>query len=319
MRYRSRTAQQFDFTSGTAVLAPKKSKPRRTPEIKQQTPRDRWADGIDWPVVAWIVLAHAGLVLAPFYFTWKALGLCAVLVWLTGSVGVCMGYHRCLTHGSFCTYQPIRWLLALCGQLSGEGSALMWVANHRQHHLFSDKDGDPHSPRDGVWWAHLLWFMPALSRERWEAHLQRYAPDMAKDPMLRFLHVMFLPTHILLGAILLAAGWLGWDGYTGMSFLAWGMSVRVVYVFHATWFVNSATHLWGYRNYETSDDSRNLWWVGLLAFGEGWHNNHHAFQRMARQGHRWWELDVTYWTILAMEKLGLAWNVVKEPGRTPRR
>ena len=147
MRYRSRTAQQFDSNSSTAVLAPKRSKPRRKPEIKQQTPRDRWADGIDWPVVAWISLAHVGLVLAPFYFTWKALGLCAVLVWLTGSVGVCMGYHRCLTHGSFCTYKPIRWLLALCGQLSGEGSALMWVANHRQHQTrMGEADPSDHGP-----------------------------------------------------------------------------------------------------------------------------------------------------------------------------
>jgi stearoyl-CoA desaturase (delta-9 desaturase) len=315
MRYRSTASPHYDSTSATALVAPPHSSKAPKPEVKSRTPRERWAEGVDWPVVAWISLAHAGLVLAPFYFTWKALALCAVLIWLTGSIGVCMGYHRCLTHGSFSTYRPIRWLLALFGQLSGEGSALMWVANHRQHHLFSDKEGDPHSPRDGAWWSHLFWFMPALSRDQFQAHLKRYAPDMAKDRMMQFLHIMFLPTHIVLGVSLLLLGWLGWDWYTGISFVVWGMSVRVVYVFHATWFVNSASHMWGYRNYETSDDSRNLWWVGLLAFGEGWHNNHHAFQRMARQGHRWWELDVTYWMILAMEKCGLVWNVVKESGR----
>ena len=103
-----------------------------------------------------------------------------------------------------------------------------------------------------------------------------------------------------------------------MSFVVWGMFVRMVYVLHVTWFVNSATHMWGYRNYETTDDSRNLWWVGLLAFGEGWHNNHHAYQRMARQGHRWWEFDITYWAIWLMEKVGLAWDVVHEvPQHTP--
>ena len=97
--------------------------------------------------------------------------------------------------------------------------------------------------------------------------------------------------------------------------LIWGLFVRMVYVLHVTWCVNSASHIWGYRTYDIDDDSRNNWWVGLLAFGEGWHNNHHAFQRMARQGHRWWEIDITYWVILLMEKVGLAWNVVKEPGQ----
>ena len=104
----------------------------------------------------------------------------------------------------------------------------------------------------------------------------------------------------------LGSNWAGW------SMILWGLGVRMVYVLHVTWFVNSATHLWGYRNYETTDNSRNLWWVGLLAFGEGWHNNHHAYQRVARQGHRWWEIDVTYWAIWLMEKVGLAWDV--DPG-----
>jgi stearoyl-CoA desaturase (delta-9 desaturase) len=124
---------------------------------------------------------------------------------------------------------------------------------------------------------------------------------------------MFLPSHVITGILLYAIGYFGWNSFTGWSFVFWGMFVRLVYVLHVTWFVNSATHLWGYRNYETSDDSKNLWWVGILAFGEGWHNNHHAFQRMAKAGHKWWEIDVTYWAILALEKVGLAWNVVKEP------
>ena len=129
---------------------------------------------------------------------------------------------------------------------------------------------------------------------------------------MRFLHLMFLPAHLILSGILFLAGYLGWDAYTGWSFVFWGMFVRLIYVLHVTWMVNSASHIWGYRNYETTDDSRNLWWVGLLAFGEGWHNNHHAFQRMARQGHKWWEVDVTYWAICLLEKMGLVWNVVHE-------
>ena len=271
-----------------------------------------WENGYDWPVVIWIAVVHLGALAAPFFFTWKALGLCAFLAWLTGSIGVCMGYHRQLTHGSFATYRPVRWLLALIGGLSGEGSALTWVANHRKHHLYSDHEGDPHSPHDGAWWSHMFWFMPDFGRKHYETLIARFAPDMAKDPMMRFLHYFFLPSHIILGAVLYAIGYFGWDSYTGWSFVVWGMFVRLVYVLHVTWFVNSATHLWGYRNYETSDDSRNLWWVAVLAFGEGWHNNHHAYQRMARQGHRWWEIDMTYWSILLLEKVGLAWNVVKE-------
>jgi fatty-acid desaturase len=303
---------------GVATLVAPSPELHHEPAVEATQPRRHFAEGVDWPVVAWIGLAHVGLLAAPWFFTWKALGLFVVLAWITGSLGVCMGYHRYLTHGSFCTHKSIRWLLAFLGQLSGEGSALVWVANHRKHHQFSDKEGDPHSPRDGVWWSHMLWFMPAVTRDKLHAHLQRYAPDLYKDPVIRLLHVMFLPTHIILGVLLLVVGWLGWDWYTGMSFLIWGLFVRLVYVFHITWLVNSATHIWGYRNYETTDNSRNLWWVGLLAFGEGWHNNHHAFQRMAKQGHKWWEVDITYWVILVMEKLGLAWNVVKEPPRQPQ-
>ena len=184
--------------------------------------------------------------------------------------------------------------------------------------MFSDKEGDPHSPRDGKWWSHMLWFMPDFGRKHHDTMLARYAPDLAKDPVMRFLHKAFLPSHVLMGVALFSVGYFGWNAYTGWSFVAWGMFVRLVYVLHVTWFVNSATHLWGYRTYETTDDSKNLWWVGILAFGEGWHNNHHAFQRMAKAGHKWWEIDMTYWAILALEKLGLAWDVVKEPPKHGR-
>jgi stearoyl-CoA desaturase (delta-9 desaturase) len=284
----------------------------RDPHAERIAPGNRWRKGIDWPVTLWIVVVHLGALAAPWVFTWKAFWVAVFLAWLTGSIGVCMGYHRQLTHGSFSTFRPIRWLLALIGGLSGEGSALTWVANHRKHHVFSDRDGDPHSPRDGKWWSHMLWFMPQFGRPHYQGLIKRYAPDLYRDPVMRWLDTLFLPMHILLGAVLLAAGTLGWDWYTGWSFVVWGMFVRLVYVLHVTWFVNSASHIWGYRNYETSDNSRNLWWVGLLAFGEGWHNNHHAYQRVARQGHKWWELDITYWVICLMEKVGLAWNVVHD-------
>ena len=272
----------------------------------------RWHKGVFWPVVAWIALVHVGAVAALFFFTWKALLLALFMYWLTASIGVCMGYHRYLTHNSFNTSRPVRALLGLIGGLSGQGSAITWIADHRKHHAFSDHDGDPHSPRSGGFWSHMLWLVPDYGLKHHHDIETRYASDLLRDPTMRALHSMFLPALIASGAIMLAVGWLGWDLYTGISFVMWGMFVRMAWVLHVTWFVNSATHMWGYRTYETTDNSRNLWWVGLLAYGEGWHNNHHAFQRMARHGHRWWEIDVTYWSILALEKLGLIWDVVHD-------
>jgi len=284
----------------------------RRHEPRREGARETWRD-LDWPTVIWIGGVHLAALAAPFYFTWSGLAICLFLYWVTGGLGVCLGYHRLLTHGSFQTSAAMRFLFAFLGGISGEGSALVWVANHRKHHAFSDHDGDPHSPRDGGWWSHMLWLFPRHSAAEVAAHTKRWAPDLERDRGVRFLHLTFLLWHVLIGAALLASGWMLHDRFTGISWLVWGLAVRMVIVFHITWFVNSATHMWGYRNYETTDDSRNLWWVGLLAFGEGWHNNHHAYQRMAAHGHRWWELDPTYWVITAMEKLGLVWDVVHTP------
>ena len=300
---RSRTAERVRGTPETPPAFPNEA-------VKEPSV---WAKGLDWPVLIWLVVVHVGGLAALFFFSWQALLVTAALCWATGSIGVCLGYHRYLTHGSFQTYKPIRYFLAFMGGMSGEGSALTWVANHRKHHAHSDKEGDPHSPRDGGFWSHMLWFLPNFGRKWHDDLTSRWAPDLEKDPVFRFLHKTFLPQHVVAGMVLFAIGYFGWPEkavYMGTSMLTWGLFVRMIYVLHVTWFVNSATHMWGYRNYETTDDSRNLWWVGLLAFGEGWHNNHHAFQRMARHGHKWWEVDVTYWAICAMEKVGLAWNVV---------
>ncbi len=295
--------------------APKRRTAMETPMPPANSPA-MWRRGINWPIAGWIGLVHVIALFAPFYFSWQAFVAFVVLSLATGSLGVCMGYHRLLTHGSFKTFKPVRWLLAFLGGLSGEGSAISWVANHRKHHAYSDKEGDPHSPRDGKWWSHMFWFIPQLGNEWHKELLDRYAPDLMKDRVMVWLHWMFLPSHIACGAVLFAIGYYGTaiglgGAWYGWSMVVWGLGVRMVYVFHVTWFVNSATHLWGYRNYETSDDSKNLWWVGLLAFGEGWHNNHHAYQRVAAQGHKWWEVDMTYWAIVAMEKVGLVWDVVR--------
>ena len=275
-----------------------------------------WGRGLNWPVVVWIGLVHVFAVIAPFYYSWQALVVCLILIPMTGMFGVCMGYHRLLTHGSFKTFPIIRWILAFLGGLSGEGSALTWVAHHRQHHVYSDKEGDPHSPRDGKWWSHMFWFMPNFGRKWDHLVIEKYAPDLRKDKVMMIIHHLFLPSHIILGLALYCVGYFspsilggGWEG--GLSMLLWGTGFRMVYVLHITWFVNSATHLWGSRRYETTDDSRNNWWVGFLAFGEGWHNNHHAYQHVASQAHRWWEFDPTYYAIWVMERFGLVWDVVR--------
>ncbi len=265
---------------------------------------------ISWAVIFWLAALHVGALAAPFTFTWQALVLVLFMHWLTGSIGICLGYHRLLTHSSFATYRPVRWFLALVGGLAGEGSAIDWVANHRKHHALSDKPGDPHSPHDGPWWSHVFWMGWILKGDAYKQHIDRWAPDMLKDPGIRFLGKAFLPLHFVFAAVVFAAGYLLGGTAMAWSFVVWGVFVRLVLVLHTTWLVNSASHMWGYRNYETTDDSRNNWFVALIAYGEGWHNNHHAYPRMAPHGHKWWEIDMTYWAIRALRSVGLAWNIV---------
>jgi len=263
-----------------------------------------------WAIIFWLVLIHVGALAAPFTFTWQGLAVAVVLHWFTGGIGICLGYHRLLTHGSFLTYRPVRWLLTAVGGLAGEGSAIEWVANHRKHHAHSDQPGDPHSPREGAWWSHMFWLVWTLPPKEQEAHVKKWAPDLQRDPMIRFISNMFLPMQIVMGVLVMWAGYALGGTAMAVSFVVWGVFLRLVFVLHSTWFVNSASHIWGYRNYETTDDSRNLWWVAIIAYGEGWHNNHHAFPRMALHGHKWWEFDMTYTAIRVMSACGLAWDVV---------
>jgi stearoyl-CoA desaturase (delta-9 desaturase) len=297
----------------------KTNSPIPNPEATGQSVVDgRWMQGLEWPAVLWIGGLHLGALAAPFCFTWQAVFMTIVLSWMTGGLGVCLGYHRLLTHSSFETFPWMKRLLAWCGMMAGEGPPIMWVATHRKHHCFSDQEADPHSPRHGRWWSHMLWMLPRYKTDQWAKLYGRYAPDLLRDRFLRFLNKTFLLWQLLVGATFFVGGWLIWDLSTGVSLLVYGMFVRLVYVMHVTWLINSATHIWGYRNYNTNDDSRNLWWVALLAYGEGWHNNHHAQQRTARHGHRWWELDLTWMTIRLMRTVGLAWNVVElEKHSTP--
>lgn len=256
---------------------------------------------VDWVVLLWMVAMHVGCLAAPFFFTWQALGVAVLLHWLTCSIGICLGYHRYLSHRSLKLARPVEFFALLCGALSGEGSPLTWSATHRLHHQRSDHDGDPHSPLDGKWWSHLLWLFVRRTPQQQDLLFRKYVPDLADRPMIRF----FERTN---GWWLVVAG-VGLLAFGGLPMFLWAVCVRMTFAYHSTWFVNSATHLWGYRNYQTGDRSRNLWWVAVLAYGEGWHNNHHAHPRLAPAGHRWWEFDMTWWAIRALRFCRLATDV----------
>jgi stearoyl-CoA desaturase (delta-9 desaturase) len=231
----------------------------------------------------------------------------ALCLYLLAGIGVTMGYHRLLTHRSFQTPRFIEYVLTILGSLANQGGPLIWVATHRVHHCHSDDHGDPHSPRDGVWWAHFLWWMPYIPHLDEPTRYQRYIVDLAKDRVHRFLDRWHIVLPLTLAGLLFLLGE-AW-GQVGLSWVVWGIFVRTTLLYHATYLVNSATHMWGYRSHKTNDHSTNLWWVALITLGEGWHNNHHAFPRSARHGLRWWEVDMTYLLIRFMSLLGLAKHI----------
>lgn len=241
---------------------------------------------------------------APATFSWSALIVAVVLYWLICGGGISMGYHRLLTHRGFRTSGAFRTFLTVLGTMNFQGGPIQWVGIHRIHHRDSDREEDPHSPMHGFLWAHLLWCVvhDPLGRDVSQAAL-----DLKKEPGMVWLDRWFWVPQVVLGILLYLVG--GW------SWVVWGVAVRTVFTYHATWLVNSASHLWGYRNFETTDRSRNNWWVALISFGEGWHNNHHAHQRSARHGMRWFEFDPTWLTLVVLQWLGIVRDVyaVKVP------
>jgi fatty-acid desaturase len=255
----------------------------------------------DWVNVVYFGVIHAGALLAPFFFSWTGLGVLLFLYWLSASVGICLTYHRLLTHRGFRVPKWLEYPLTACGMLASEGGAVTWVGMHRAHHLFSDRPGkDLHTPKDGFWWSHIGWILTKTELTGPEIRA-KYAPELNADPVHRFLDKWHILPNVFVGLALFA--WGGW------GLVVWGVFLRLVVGLHATWFVNSAAHTFGYRTYDTPEGSTNCWWVGLIAWGEGWHNNHHAFQRSARHGHEWWELDVTWMSIRVLAALGLAKDI----------
>ncbi len=248
-----------------------------------------------------LIWFHIQAVAAFFTFTWTNLITAVVLYWIAGGLGISMGYHRLHTHRGFKTYKPLEYFLAICGTLTLEGGPIFWVATHRLHHQYSDETEDPHTPRVSGFWAHMGWILFGDAHHNDTARMGRYAPDLSKDPFYRWLTTYHWVPLTALGFTLLAIG--GW------GLVNWAIFLRVVVGLHATWLVNSATHLWGRRRFATKDDSRNTWWVALLTFGEGWHNNHHAHPTSARHGLAWYELDPTWIALKGLRAVGLVWDI----------
>ena len=248
-----------------------------------------------------MVAFHIGAVAAFFFFGWKPLLSAVLLWWISGSMGIGMCYHRLLTHRGYKTPKWVEYFLTVCGTLALEGGPIFWVATHRIHHQNSDKEGDPHSPMDGGFWAHMGWILTGRAMHNKLDSLLPYVPDLRKDKF----HVWISEWHwlpqVVVGALLLAFG--------GLPYLLWGTFVRTVFGLHCTWLVNSATHMWGTQRFITTDTSKNSFWVAILTFGEGWHNNHHAVPQAARHGLTWYEIDVNWYGIKALQMLGLAWDI----------
>ena len=256
-----------------------------------------------WPVGLGLAAIHLGALAAfwPGFFSWGALAAMAVLWYATLAIGVSLCYHRMLTHRSFRVPKALEYGMAVLGTLALQGGPIQWISTHRIHHAHTDKEGDPHDARRGMLWSHFEWLYRPNEARPSMAEQERYAPDLWSQPFYKMLDKMHVPLQIALGVALFALGGLPW--------VVWGIFVRLTLVYHITWFVNSAAHKYGYQTYATGDKSTNCWWVGLLTFGEGWHNNHHAFQFSARHGLRWYEFDLSWITIRLLRMLRLAKDV----------
>jgi stearoyl-CoA desaturase (delta-9 desaturase) len=273
--------------------------------------------------LAGVVIPFLGVLVAIVVFWNEAVGLrdlaIMAVIYVVTAFGVTVGYHRLLTHRSFATSKPLEYAFALIGALAVEGPPIPWVADHRKHHAYSDEEGDPHSPHvghgdgakgalAGLWHAHAGWLM-----SNWgQADPQRYAPELAEDRPMVWMTNLYGLLVLFTFALPAAIGYLLTGTLAGAAtgFL-WGGLVRIFLLNHVTFSINSICHFIGRRRFETDDESRNVFWLALPSMGESWHHNHHAFPRSAAHGLRPWELDPSAGLIWTLEKLGLAWNVVR--------
>ena len=260
-----------------------------------------FTQSVVWVTTFVMVAFHIGAVAALFFFSWKAFLFAMLLWWIAGSLGIGMGYHRLLTHRGYKTPKWMEYFLTVCGTLALEGGPIFWVATHRVHHQNTDKEGDPHSPRDGGLWAHMGWILTGQTMHHNASDLLPYVPDLRKDKFQVWISRWhWVPISILAAILLVTGGW---------QYVLWGIFFRTVIGLHSTWLVNSATHMWGTQRFPTRDTSKNSFWVALLTFGEGWHNNHHAHPQSARHGLAWYEFDLNWYAISVLRILGLARDV----------
>jgi stearoyl-CoA desaturase (delta-9 desaturase) len=270
-------------------------------------------------VVPFLAVLGGGVLLWDRFLGPRDLAIFAVM-YVASALGVTVGFHRLLTHRAFQTRRWLRYTLAVLGSLSVQGAVIDWVADHRKHHTFTDEEGDPHSPHAGVgsglrgmvtglWHAHVGW----LFSTQGQASSKRFAPDLVQDATMRRINRNFpmLALASLLVPFLLGLAISGGSLLAGLSALLWGGLVRIFLLHHVTWSINSICHFFGRRRFDTDDHSTNVFWLALPSLGEAWHHNHHAFPRSAFHGLRWYELDPSGWLILGLERLGLAWDVVK--------
>ncbi|KAH7867331.1 hypothetical protein Vadar_032028 [Vaccinium darrowii] len=259
----------------------------------------KW-DSRDVATASVVVLMHLLCFFAPFNFNWGAFWVAVGLYVVTGLLGITLSFHRNLSHRSFKLPKWLEYFCAYCGAQALQGNPIDWVSTHRYHHQFCDSERDPHSPVEGFWFSHVSWLFDT------KTVIQRCGNpnnvgDLEKQPFYRFLQRTYIVHPLALAVLLHAMG--------GFPFIVWGMGVRIVWVYHITWLVNSACHVWGKQAWNTGDLSRNNWWVALLAFGEGWHNNHHAFEYSARHGLEWWQVDMTWYAVRFFQAIGLATDV----------
>jgi stearoyl-CoA desaturase (delta-9 desaturase) len=266
--------------------------------IEFERPR---TDGIHWHTLFFVAAFHILAVGAIFTFSWQNALAAFICWWVAGSWGIGIGYHRLLTHRGLKAPRWLTRLLATFGTLAVQSGPIAWVTTHRIHHAFTDSAKDPHSPRNGTYWAHIGWIFRGTAQLQPKSAIEKYSPDLIRDPYLVFIDKYYYMTSVVAGIILFAIG--GW------TMVMCAIFFRTVVGWHFTWLVNSATHLWGTRRFVTRDDSRNNALIAAVTFGEGWHNNHHAYPRSARHGLAWYEFDPNWVQIRLLEKLGLFKNV----------
>jgi fatty-acid desaturase len=289
------------------------------------------AGRVNWVFAIAVAAIHliALLAFTPAFFSWTGVVLALLGLYVFGTLGINLCFHRLLTHRGFVCPLWLEHFFAALGVCCLQHTPAFWVAIHRRHHQYSDVQADPHSPLAGFFWSHMGWIFAENDDLDEDVVIARYGKDLMRDRFYNDLENTLLWLWIALAswalfffggvvAELLLGGTLSDALKFGTSLLLWGVFVRTVAVWHISWSVNSVTHVWGYRNYATDEGSRNNFLIGLVSNGEGWHNNHHAYPQSAMHGHRWWEFDLTYRTIRLLELLGLARDVVMPAVKNPK-